>query len=193
MRTLIATLLFAGIVHAEAFEIHPAEAARLALTVEKTGLYRGKKHLFLFQKFDGRLDFDTAKPETSKIELTIDARSLICKDDWVSASDLKKIEQTAFDDMLAVKQYPSMTFVSTAIRPLGGDKYEALGTLTLRGVAKPVTVTVALDASNPTMLRLQGSATVRLTDFKLKPPSALLGTIGTKNEMALNFTVVATK
>ena len=193
MRTLIAAVILSGIAHAEAYEIRPVESARLALTVEKTGLYRGKKHLFLFQKFDGRLDFDAAKPETSKIELNIDSRSLVCKDDWVSAGDLKKVEQTALDDMLAVKQHPAMMFVSTAILPLGGGKYEAQGLLTIRGLPKPVTVTVALDGSNPAMLRLQGNAIVRLTDYKLKPPSALLGAIGTKNEMTLNFTVVATK
>ncbi len=42
MRTLIVALLLAGIVHAEAYEIRPAESTRIALTVEKTGLYRGK-------------------------------------------------------------------------------------------------------------------------------------------------------
>ncbi len=193
MRTLIAAIILCGVVHAEAYEIRPSESGRLALTVEKTGLYRGKKHLFLFQKFDGRLDLDSGRPEASKIELNVDSGSLVCKDDWVSAGDLKKVEQTALDDMLAVKQHPAMTFVSTAIQPLGGDKYEAQGTLTIRGLTKPATVSVALDASNPAMLRLQGSAIIRLTDYKLKPPSALLGAIGTKNEMTLNFTLVANK
>jgi polyisoprenoid-binding protein YceI len=193
MRTVIAALILSGVLHAEAYQIRPSEAGRFALTVEKTGLYRGKKHLFLFQKFEGRLDFDAQKPEASKIELTIDANSLVCKDDWVSANDLKKVMETALDDMLSVKKFPSMTFVSAAIQAQGADKYQAQGTLTLRGIAKPASVTVTLDGSNPAALRLQGSAVIRLTDYKLKPPSALLGAIGTKNEMTLNFTLIATK
>jgi hypothetical protein len=42
-------------------------------------------------------------------------------------------------------------------------------------------------------LRLTGSAKIRLTDYKLKPPSAILGAIGTKDEMTLNFTISAAK
>ena len=37
----------------------------------------------------------------------------------------------------------------------------------------------------------EGAATVRLTDYQLKPPSALLGAIGTKNEMTVSFTLKA--
>ncbi len=190
-RLLIAILCSVSYLSGASYSVGPAASSRFALIVEKTGLYRGKKHLFLFEKYDGRLDFDAAKPEASKIQLTIDSRSLICKDDWVSTGDLKKVQQTALDDMLAASRYPSMTFASSSIRSLGGDRYEVMGTLTLRDLVKPATVAAQLDATNPAALRLEGSATIRLSDYKLKPPSALLGAIGTKNEMTLNFTLIA--
>jgi polyisoprenoid-binding protein YceI len=95
--------------------------------------------------------------------------------------------------MLAVKQYPSMTFTSTSIKPLGGDRYEAQGTLTIRSLPKPVLVTVRLNATDPKALRIDGGATIKLSDYNLKPPSALLGAIGTKNEMNLSFSVIAEK
>jgi polyisoprenoid-binding protein YceI len=194
MRTLILALaIVLPAAAAEPYEIHAASSGRLALTVEKTGLYRGEKHFFLFEKYDGRLLFDPQKPEASQVQLTIDSRSLICKDDWVSAGDLKKVQQTALDDMLAVKQYPMMTFASTSIKPLGGDRYDAQGTLTIRGLPKPILMTVQLNAADPKALRIDGSATIKLSDYNLKPPSALLGAIGTKNEMALAFSVIATK
>jgi len=92
MRRLILVLLLAlPTLSAEPYDIHPASSGRLALTVEKTGLYRGKKHLFLFEKYNGRLQFDPQKPEASQVQLTIDSRSLICKDDWLSASDLRRL------------------------------------------------------------------------------------------------------
>ncbi len=149
--------------------------------------------MFLFQKFDGHLELDLTKPEASKIELNIDSRSLICKDDWLSAGDLKKVEQTASDDMLAVKKYPSMVFISSSIKALGGNRFEAIGVLTIRALPAPVNVAVQLDATDPASLRLYGSAVIRLTDYKLKPPSALLGAIGTRNEMSLDFAVTATR
>ncbi|MEI9811845.1 MAG: YceI family protein [Acidobacteriota bacterium] len=193
MKTLLASFLLAVTTQAESFQIAPAANTRFALTVEKTGLMRGKKHLFLFEKYQGQLEFDPKAPENSRIDLTIDSRSFVCKDDWVDAGDLKKIEKTALDDMLAVNRYPSMTFRSTAIKALPSNRYEAQGTLTIRGIAKPVVVAVTLDLSNPASLKLDGSATIKLSDYNLKPPSAILGTIGTKNEMTLNFSIVATR
>lgn len=194
MRHLTLLLLLAlPILSAQSYEIHPAPSGRLALTVEKTGLYRGKKHLFLFERYSGVLQFDPQKPESSKVQLTIDPRSLICKDDWVSASDLRKVQETALDDMLAVKQHPSMMFTSTSIKRVDGDRYEAQGTLTIRALPKPVLVVVQLNAADPKALRIDGSATIKLSDYDLKPPSALLGAIGTKNEMALSFSVIASK
>jgi polyisoprenoid-binding protein YceI len=190
MRTLLLLLALTGLVSGESYQVRPAPNGRLALTVEKTGLYRGKKHLFVFEKYQGTLQLDAASPPDSKIELTIDSASAVLKDDWVSAGDMKKILQTTFEDMLAVKKYPSMRFVSTLIAALGGDKYRAEGMLTIRDVSKPVTLYAQW---NPATLQIDGTAKLKLTDFKLKPPTALLGAIGTKDEMTLQFAVVATK
>ena len=190
-RTLIAFFTLCGLAAAASYDVAPASGAQLALTVEKTGLYRGKKHMFLFENYRGTLVFSPQKPEEAKIELTIDSRSAVCKDDWVSSGDLKKIMETTFEDMLAVKQFPSMTFVSSSIRPLGGNQFEAQGTLTIRNRPKPVTVNVHLDATDPAKLRLRGSAKIHLKDYGLKPPSALLGAIGTKEEMSLAFEIAA--
>jgi polyisoprenoid-binding protein YceI len=193
MKHLLIACAVAYLTSAASFEVRPASDSRFALTVEKTGLYRGKQHLFLFERYQGSLQFDPARPTEAKLQLIIDSGSAVCKDDWVSAGDLKKVMQTTFEDMLAVQHYPSMTFASVAIRDLGGGKFEAQGTLTIRDIAKPVAVTVQLNAANPEQLRLDGSAKIRLTDYKLKPPSALLGAIGTKDEMTLNFTISAAR
>lgn len=194
MRQILAAfLIWAGGALAASYQVQPTTDSRFALTVEKTGLYRGKKHLFLFEKYQGSLQFDPARPAASQIQLTIDSASAVCKDDWVSAGDLKSVMATTFDDMLAVKRYPTMTFVSTAIRELGGGNFEAQGTLAIRGIAKPAVVAVQLNAADPTHLRLDGSAKIKLTDYKLKPPSAILGAIGTKDEMTLNFGISATR
>lgn len=192
-RLLVMLLVSSWVCLAASYEVRPAADTSFALSVEKTGLMRGKKHLFLFEKYEGALQFDAQRPTESKIQLTIDSRSAICKDDWVSAKELLSIQQAALDDMLAASRYPSMTFTSETIKALGGDRYEAQGILTIRDLSKPVGVTVQLNAANPTLLRLIGSATIKLTDYKLKPPSAILGAIGTKDEMILNFTISASR
>jgi len=190
-RRLITFFSLCSLAAAASYEVAPAPGTQLALTVEKTGLYHGKKHLFLFENYRGTLVFNAQKPEESKIELSIDSRSAVCKDDWVSSGDLKKIMATTFEDMLAVKEFPSMTFSSSSIRPLGGNRFEVQGTLTIRTRPKSVAVNVQLDASDPAKLRLRGDARIHLKDYGLKPPSALLGAIGTKEEMFLAFEIAA--
>jgi polyisoprenoid-binding protein YceI len=184
-------LAVSGVLAAQSYTVRPADGTRFALTVEKTGLMRGKKHLFLFERYQGALTFDPRKPEESQIQLTIDSRSAAAKDDWVSAKDLLKIQEAALEDMLAVRQFPNMTFVSGPIKPAGPGRYEAQGMLTIRNMPMPVTVRVQLDARDPAVLRLLGTAKIHLRDYGLKPPSALLGAIGTKEEMSLEFEIVA--
>jgi hypothetical protein len=36
---------------------------------------------------------------------------------------------------------------------------------------------------------LEGGATIKMTDYGLKPPAAALGTIGTKDEMRIEFRI----
>src|SRR5262245_24711718 len=74
------------------FEIRPADGSRLELVVEKTGFMRGKKHLFRFERYEGRVQYDAQNPARSRIELAIESASASCKDTWLSAKDLKKVE-----------------------------------------------------------------------------------------------------
>lgn len=167
--------------------VAPAPDSRFALEVEKTGILKGKKHLFLFERYTGLLAMDVQFPERSKIELEIEARSAVLKDDWVKPDDVKKILETAQMDMLDSAKYPKLRFVSTKISAAPNGHFTVLGDLTIRNVTNPVTVAVVHKGSEV----FEGTATVKLTDYKLKPPSALLGAIGTKNEMTVTFRLKA--
>ncbi len=192
MKAMLLLLVAAGIAPGatEVFQLEPAPRASIELTVEKTGLLRGKKHLFTFTQYRGTLEFDTGAPERSTVTLSIDSRSITCRDTWLSVKDLRKVQEYALKDMLAAGRYPQITFRSSSIRKLDGNQYEAEGTLTIRDVSKPVTVRVSLRWESNKALVIEGAATVRLTDFALKPPSAALRTIGTRDEMFLQFTIV---
>ena len=159
-----------------AADLTPGGDNVLELYVEKTGLLAGKKHRFLFDRFEGQLD-------ESHVTMTIDAASIRCVDTWVSANDLKKIEKTARTEMLDVSRFPAMKFESTAIRQTAPDRFEVSGMLTIRDRSRPVVVSVIKTGNQS----YRGSAKIRLTDFGLKPPSAALGLVGTKDEMTFAF------
>jgi polyisoprenoid-binding protein YceI len=175
------------------YVIAPSTESRFALEVEKTGLMSGKKHLFLFRQYRGELLYDAKQPERSKVRLVIEAGSAELMDTWVSAKDHKKIHDYALHNMLAVEKYPEIVFVSGEITGRGGSRFIVRGMLTIRDVAKPVNLTVALDQDQQQHLVLQGRAVVNMKDYGLKPPKAVLGLIGTKEEMTVEFRLLAVK
>ncbi len=186
-------LLAAATLTAETFpyRVEPSKDSRFALEVFKTGLMRGKKHLFEFERYQGRLDYDPQAPERSRVTLEIEAASAVLKDDWVSANDFKKIEKEAFEKMMAVDRYPRLTFISRIIRSKESGRYQVAGDLTIRETSKPVTLEVTLQPQSGGELLVEGQAIVKLKDYGLKPPSAALGLIGTQNEMTVTFTLRA--
>ena len=193
-RTLSLILLMAGVASAEAhvYNLRGSDQVRLELTIEKTGLLSGKKHLFTFSQYEGALRFDRERPEASTVLFSLQAATILYRDTWLSAKDLRKVQEYAFRDMLAADRYPKISFRSTAIRKVDESRYEVEGILTIRNVSKPAIVVAILTGGSGESLSIEGTARVRLTDFGLKPPTAALGTIGTKDEMIFHFVLPAT-
>jgi polyisoprenoid-binding protein YceI len=160
--------------------LEPTNGSVLDLYVEKTGLLSGKKHHFTFERFQGRVN-----PSDKRVTFTIDSASIVCRDTWVSERDRRKILNVATEDMLAVAKYPSIRFESVSVIPTAPDRFSVEGTLTIRETARPVTVSVQQKDHTFT-----GEARLKLTGFGLKPPSAGLGLVGTKDEMIFKFTLV---
>ena len=194
MKTLPVLLVFCA---AEAFSqtqqyrLVPSADSRMELLVTKTGFLKGKQHRFVFEQYEGAVSYDGRNPPASRVTLNIESRSASCKDTWVSAKDLKKIQEFALKDMLDVERHPKISFTSTTINEISAGKFEAAGNLTIRGIVKPVVVSVAVASAAAGELLFEGTAQIRMTDYGLKPPTALLGTIGTRDEMSFSFLIKA--
>lgn len=89
-----------------------------------------------FNRFAGTIQMDTAKPENSAVEFTVDADSIDTRNE-----NRDKHLRTA--DFFDVAQQPTITFKSNKIKALGGNRYEVTGPFTLRGVTKEITVPVS--------------------------------------------------
>src|SRR5258708_5812824 len=113
---MITTLLLLCLTPAPAqtvdYRIESGGGNRIGLEVEKTGLMKGKKHVFEFPAFSGKLRYDARNPLNSRVELKIDAASITLRDTWLGPRDLKKVSDYAVDDVLMPKQYPEIRFES---------------------------------------------------------------------------------
>lgn len=118
-----------------------------------------------FKLFDGTME--NTKPDFSdaKISFTVDINS-INTDNEMRDKHLKS------DDFFNAEKFPAMKFQSTSIKPLGGNKYELKGNLTIRDVTKPVTFDVtyggSVNAMGTTKLGFKAKTTIDRFDYNLK-------------------------
>ena len=124
-----------------------------------------------FSAFSGTLHFDEDHPEQSSAELTIDASS-------VDTGTPDRDTHLRSDDFFAVGTYPTLTFRSAGVVKTGDDTFAVTGTLTIRGVAKEITLPVTYlgTAKDPWgMVRAGFVATILLNrkDFGLTWNAAL--------------------
>lgn len=96
-----------------------------------------------FKKFDAQLNFDPAKPETSKIAMTVDVASATL---GVPESDAELPKAPWFN----TAKFPQATFQSTSAKGLGGGKFEIRGKLSIKGQSQDVVVPVTLTQSGAT-------------------------------------------
>lgn len=96
-----------------------------------------------FQKFDAKIAFDAAKPEASKIHFTVDTGSATM---GVKETDAELPKAEWFN----VAKFPQATFDSTAVKALGGGKFQVDGTLTIKGNVQKVSLPVTLTQSGTT-------------------------------------------
>ena len=96
---------------------------------------------------------------------------------------------------LKAELHPTITFTmkSYTAEPTG-DAFAAIltGTLTVNGVEKDVTATATLTGDAKVGLKAIGTATFRMTDFGVKPVTALMGTIRTGDQVTVKFELAGT-
>ena len=112
-----------------------------------------------FKKFDAKVQFDAAKPETSKLHFSVDMGSATMGAKETDA-ELPKA------DWFNTGKFPQATFDSSAVKALGGGKYQVDGTLTIKGNSQKVSLPVTLAQAGATTTATGTLPLKRLT-FKI--------------------------
>ncbi|GLU30727.1 hypothetical protein Busp01_05690 [Trinickia caryophylli] len=122
-------------------------AARAEVDTAKSSIVATSKQMNVpvdgkFNKFTAQVSFDPAKPTAGSAQFTIDVASY-------DLGDKEYNNQVAGKDWFDAKSYPTATFVSSAIAPAGGNKYNVKGKITIKGHAQDVTVPVTVTQQGP--------------------------------------------
>lgn len=107
-------------------------------------------------------------------------------------SDMGAIMNSNTYKALKADANPQIVFTLTSpIRSLqvksNGKTISAKGNLTIAGVIKAVDMQVKISIPEHGKLVFEGSQSIQMTDYGIKPPVALFGTLKTGNEITINF------
>ena len=112
-----------------------------------------------FGRFEAQMAFDPRKPETGKVSFTVDLTSV----DMGNADTEKELRAPGWFDSAKL---PAATFSSTAIKGIGGGKFEVAGKLAIKNFSRDVVVPITLTQSAGTT-RANGSFVLKRLDFKI--------------------------
>lgn len=134
--TASAALALPGIAGADQFSTVQTDKSALTFGYKQMGVGMNGN----FKKFAAQLSFDPANLAASKAQLDIDLASIDVGSDEGN-------DEVVGKPWFNVKAFPKATFVTTAIKSTGANKYEVTGNLTIKGKTKvvtaPATVTIA--------------------------------------------------
>lgn len=119
-----------GSAHATEWTLDPSHtAAQFSVKHMKISTVRGQ-----FDKLTGTVNLDDKDLTKSTVNVTIDANS-------INTREPKRDAHLRSPDFFEVAKYPTLTFQSTKVEK-AGDKLLVTGDLTIRGISKPVVLTV---------------------------------------------------
>lgn len=95
---------------------------------------------------------------------------------------------------LKTKDHKNITFNLVDVKEVsdlgnGNYKVKSNGNLTIAGVTKKISLDFNLQVSSG-KITLKGEKELKMTDFNIDPPKALLGTITTGNDIKIKFNII---
>jgi polyisoprenoid-binding protein YceI len=163
---------------AGSYKLDPDHASIIGRIRHQTTSYS----TFRFYSDAGTLDWNPAHIEASKVDVTVDIKSLATP---VPGFADRLMGERYFN----LAKFPQARFVSTSIRLTGQTTGEITGDLTFLGVTKPITVKAELVGAGPNprgvpTIGFEGTARFNRFDFGL---AALPNNIGDQVELILDL------
>jgi polyisoprenoid-binding protein YceI len=123
--------------------------------------------------------------------LSLQALNIVIQVNSIKGSEGSGMDSKAYKALKADK-FPEITFALTepvANIPYGASTYSvaAKGHLTIAGVTRSITMPVKIALSEDKKIIVDGVQQVKMTDYGIDPPTALLGMLKTGDVITINF------
>ena len=176
---LALTLLVSPILLAADRPIDSAHS-KITIHVGKAGLFAaaGHEHEVAAPIAEGAIDDSGA----GRIWFRVEAAKL----QVLPEKDQAAVQKDMQGKVLESATFPQIRFESTVIKKLADGKWLVTGNLSLHGKTNPVIAEVHLAGGG-----YAGTAAIKQSQFGIKPVSAAGGTVKVKDELTIDFAIMA--
>ena len=105
----------------------------------------------------------------------------------------EKLMDTKTYESFDSEKNPKISFKSTEVNSLKVDGNDitvsVTGNMTIAGVTRKVTLTASGKVIKPGVYEFKGMIPVKMTDYKMKPPTAMMGMMKVGDDIKLKYTV----
>ena len=198
----IAALLFSQSGNAADYVIDPSRS-EVVVQLFKTGIGSALAHDHVVRatKYSGQARLDLAEPAAARISVEVDATALVVDEPEIrkkydlplglSEDSRQDIQRTLeSESQLDVRRYPAIRFRSTRVTAEGEGSYLVNGDLELRGVTRPISLSLRGSAQNAE-LHVVGSGRFLQSSYGYQPYSAFWGAVQNQDEVVLHVDIVA--
>jgi len=161
------------------------QRSTITVRVFKSGLFSAfaDNHIIEAHLADGSVD-DSATPH---VEIVVEAQRMRVLDPGLSPKDRENVQARMLGpEVLDANRFPQIRFRSTALQRLAPNQWLVHGELELHGQTRQVDVKVSHES-----VSYKGTATLRQRDFGITPISIAGGTVKVKDEVTIEFEIVA--
>jgi polyisoprenoid-binding protein YceI len=148
---------------------------------------------FAVRDFAGELRWSPDGAGDQGFDMTVRADSLKLTDE-VRPADRDEVEGRMDREVLETTAFPEIAYCARHIMTTtgGGDRYRLrlVGALALHGVANPLTIDADLVRQGDGV-RMQGSFPLGMSEYRIRPVTALGGAIRLRDQLRLDFDLVA--
>jgi polyisoprenoid-binding protein YceI len=157
-RAALALVLASGMLFAAEVNVGPSTKSTVVATFRQEGVAVDSP----FTRFSGKINYDAKNVAAATALIEVETASLDIGDPAYSAEVAKK---SWFDSTT----FPKAVFRSTAIKPVAANRFDATGTLTVKGKVQTITVPVTV-AATPAGNTFDGSFAMSRKAFGIGDP-----------------------
>jgi polyisoprenoid-binding protein YceI len=161
------------------------DKSSLKIRVSKSGAFAAFAHDHEIEApiTEGTIDAS----DHASVQLRVESAKMRVLDPEIRADARADIQQTMQSaKVLDVEKFPDISYQSTSVTGRGEGRWEVQGNLTLHGRKQPVTVKVSLENGH-----YRGSTSIKQSDFGMEPIRIAGGTVKVKDELKIEFDIVA--